>query len=448
MRVILVQPGMRRRPMDTELKSRMAPSLGLLTIAGMLYQEHEVILLNENIEKIDFDIPADLVGIIVTVDVMPRAIQIAREFKKRNVPSVAGGIHISAMQEKAADFFDGICIGMAEGTWPFVMEDMKRHQLKKVYRCRGDLNGNDILGPAYDFIDRSKYLYTNVICTSRGCPFQCDFCYNSSSAYKGVYLNRPVEDIINEIKKLGTRHIMFVDDNFIGNPGWTKELIQQIKPLKLKWNAAVSANIADMPKLLDDMKASGCQSLFIGFESLNRRAVSGVHKAQNQVDKFQQLVEEIHKRGIMINASFVFGLDGDNRDTFRSTLDWIIDNKIETVTSHILTPYPGTRLYERFLEEGRITDFDLSKYNTANVVFKPAEMSSEELLEGYLWIYKEIYRIRNIIRRLPKDKSQWLPYLAFNLFYRKFGKFTAILCRLVSFQRIGWLARWVSYHIS
>lgn len=161
-------------------------------------------------------------------------------------------------------------------------------------------------------------------------------------------------------------------------------------PLNLKWNAAVSANIVDMPDLLDSMKEAGCQSLFIGFESLNASSINEVHKKQNNIAKYEKLVIEIHRRKIMINASFVFGLDGDTAATFQTTLDWIVKNKIETVTSHILTPYPGTVVYDEFLKNGHIVDYNLSHYNTSYAVFEPKNMTREELYNGYIWIYKHL----------------------------------------------------------
>ncbi|NLM34825.1 MAG: B12-binding domain-containing radical SAM protein [Clostridiales bacterium] len=445
MKIKLIQPAMKPRPMDTKLKTRMAPSLGLLTIANLTPKDHEVVIENENIEKIDFNSPVDLVGITVTVDVMNRAIEIAKEFQRRGVSVVAGGIHITAEPEKAVEYFDAICVGMAERVWGEILEDKEKNSLKKVYYDMEGMTGDEIVSPKYKIIDNKKYLYTNIVSTSRGCPFKCDFCYNSCKGTIKTYINRPIEDVIEDIKVLKTRHIMFIDDNFIGNPKWTKEFLKAIKPLKLKWNAAVSSNIVDMPDLLDEMKESGCQSLFIGFESINSKSIDTVHKVQNSVSKYERLVDEIHKRGIMINASFVFGLDEDDCSVFKNTLDWIVKNKIETVTSHILTPYPGTKLYSSLLEENRIVDFNLSNYNTAHVVYKPKKISAEELYEGYLRIYKEIYSFKNIIKRLPRSKKQWIPFLAFNFFYRKFGKVTELICNIVSYENIGRFFRWVSY---
>ncbi|CUU48686.1 B12-binding domain-containing radical SAM protein [Clostridium beijerinckii] len=447
MKIKLIQPAMMPRPMDTKLKTRMSPSLALLTIANLTPKEHEVIIENENVENIDFDENVDLVAITVTVDVMNRAVEISKEFQKRGVKVIAGGIHITADPEGAANSFDAIIIGMAERVWEKVLKDVENNSIKKIYYDMENIRGNEIVSPDYGMIDNKKYLYTNIISTSRGCPFKCDFCYNSCAKSIKTYINRPIEDVIKDIKVLKTKHIMFIDDNFIGNPKWTKELLKEIKPLKLKWNAAVTSNIVDMPELLDEMKEAGCQSLFIGFESINSKSIESVHKIQNSVSRYEKLVDEIHKRGIMINASFVFGLDEDDAEIFKSTLEWIVKNKIETVTSHIMTPYPGTKLYSSLLKENRIVDHNLSNYNTSHVVYKPKNMTAEELYDGYLWIYKEVYTLKNIIKRLPKSKKQWIPFLAFNLLYRKFGKLTELVCNIVSFEVIGRLSRWVAYRI-
>ncbi|NRT80718.1 MULTISPECIES: B12-binding domain-containing radical SAM protein [Clostridium] len=447
MKIKLIQPAMLPRPMDTKLKTRMSPSLALLTIANLTPKEHEIIIENENVDTIDFDENVDLVAITVTVDVMNRAVEISKEFQKRGVKVIAGGIHITADPEGAVNSFDAIIIGMAERVWEKVLKDTENNSIKKIYYDMENINGNEIVSPDYSMIDNKKYLYTNIISTSRGCPFKCDFCYNSCTNSIKTYINRPIEDVIKDIKVLKTKHIMFIDDNFIGNPKWTKELLKEIKPLKLKWNAAVTSNIVDMRDLLDEMKESGCQSLFIGFESINSKSIESVHKVQNSVSRYEKLIDEIHKRGIMINASFVFGLDEDDASIFKSTLEWIVKNKIETVTSHIMTPYPGTKLYSSLLKKNRIVDYNLSNYNTSHVVYKPKNMTAEELYNGYLWIYKEVYTFKNIIKRLPKSKKQWIPFLAFNLLYRKFGKLTELVCNIVSFEVIGRLSRWVAYRI-
>lgn len=445
MYIKLIQPAMRKRPMDTDIKTHMAPPLGLLTIVNILRKEHKVTLENENIRPIDYFDGPDLVGISVTVDTLPAAIAIAAEFRQRGIPVVAGGIHITTAPDTIPEnAFDVLCIGAAEGTWRQIVQDFADGTLKRVYRCRG-LTGGDIVPPAYDFVSKEEYLYCNVIHTSRGCPFRCDFCYNSSGGHP--YVHREIEDVLADIRAVGSKHIMFIDDNFAGDPAWTRKLLQAIIPLKIRWNAAVSINAAYDEELLDLMQRSGCQGLFIGFESISAESLRGVHKGQNQITRYEQAIEAIHSRGIMINASFVFGLDGDTPDTFRLTRDWIVRNRIETVTSHIMTPYPGTVLYDRLRKEGRITTDDLSLYNTANVVFQPLHMTADELYEGYLWIYKEVYSFRNILRRMPRHPAQRPAFLMFNIFYRKFGRFSDWLCRRITYRRIGLLGEWLSRYL-
>ena len=444
MKILLIQPKMNKRPMDTDLKSRMAPSLALLTLIQLTPKEHEVVMVNENMEDIDYSCDAGLVGITVTLDVMPRACHIAEEFRKRGVAVVAGGIHVTCSPESCLPYFDAICIGAAERVWAHMIEDASKGGLQKVYYDMENFRGDEIASPMYELANKSGYLYTNVITTSRGCPNRCDFCYNSCQ--NRAYVRRPIKDVLRDIKAQGTRHVMFIDDNFAGEIAYTRELLIQMRGLDLKWNAAVTTRILDEPDLLDLMAETGCQSLFIGFESINNTALQGVNK-DNQFEKYDMLVEAIHSRGIMINASMVFGLDGDGREVFAKTLGWLLKNRIETLTSHILTPYPGTALYRRMENSGRIIDRDLSKYNTAHVVFKPIGMTPEELYKGYLWMYRKFYSFRSILLRMPRQKAQRKPYLLFNLFYRKFGKFTSALSRVIPMRVLGRLATRISYRI-
>ena len=446
MYIKLIQPKMIKRPMDTDLKLHMAPPLGLLTIVNLLREEHTVSLENENIQSIDYTDMPNLVGISVTVDTLPGAMRIAEKFRDKGIPVVAGGIHITTAHDTIPkDAFDVLCIGAAEGTWPDIVKDFERGTIKTVYKCHKDFHGKDIVSPAYDFLTKDQYLYCNVIHTSRGCPFRCDFCYNSAAGR--MYVNRDMEDVLQDIKAVRSKHIMFIDDNFAGNPAWLRAFLNRLIPLNLKWNAAVALNALCDADLLDLMKRSGCQGLFVGFESIQADSIHNVHKIQNNIEVYEKAVKMAHDRGIMINASFVFGLDGDTPETFRTTLDWIVKNRIETVTSHILTPYPGTELYNRLKKEDRIISDDLSRYNTAHVVFRPAQMSQQELYDGYLWIYKQIYSLKNILKRMPEDKSQRTAYLLFNLLYRKYGRFTDMVCKMITYKNVGIIAERLSRYL-
>ena len=446
MYIKLIQPKMIKRPMDTDIKTHMAPPLGLLTIVNLLRNDHRVVLENENIQEINYEDTPDLVGISVTVDTLPRAMRIAEKFRTKGIKVVAGGIHITTAQETIPpNAFDVLCVGAAEGTWPDIVQDFAHGCLKPIYKCNRSFSGTDIVSPAYDVLEKDQYLYCNVIHTSRGCPFHCDFCYNSGKEH--LYVNREISAVLQDIQAVKSKHVMFIDDNFVGNREWTKEFLLAIQPLKIKWNAAVSINVAYDEELLDLMKECGCESLFIGFESINPKSISGVHKVQNSTENYERAIKAIHDRGIMINASFVFGLDGDTKETFQTTLDWIVKNRLETVTSHILTPYPGTALYDRMVKAGRIITEDLSLYNTAHVVFQPMNMTKEELYEGYLWIYRQIYSWKNIWKRLPKSKNQRAPYLLFNILYRKYGKVTDWICKCITYKRIGLIAEKMAKYI-
>ena len=446
MYIKLIQPKMIKRPMDTDIKLHMAPPLGLLTIVNLLRNEHTVSLENENIQSIDYNDNPDIVGLSVTVDTLPGAIRIARKFRDKGSIVVAGGIHITTAHDTIPqDTFDVLCIGAAEGTWPDIIKDYENGTLKSIYKCNKDFVGKDIVPPAYDFIAKDKYLYCNIIHTSRGCPFRCDFCYNSAA--QRSYVNRDAEDVLQDIKAVKSKHIMFIDDNFAGNPVWLKDFLHRLITLNIKWNAAVSLNALLDEELLDLMKSSGCQGLFVGFESIQADSINDVHKIQNNINTYEKAIKMAHDRGIMINASFVFGLDGDTPETFKSTLDWIVKNKIETVTSHILTPYPGTALYDRLKKEGRIISSDLSEYNTAHVVFRPAKMTGQELYDGYIWIYKQIYSFKNIMKRMPEDKSQRAAYFLFNLLYRKYGKFTDFVCKIITYKNVGIIAEKLSRYL-
>lgn len=441
--VKLIQPRMQKRPMDTDIKLHMSPPLGLLTVAAVIRDRHQVTVANENVESVDFSDHPDIVGLSVTVDVLPRAMEIARVYRARGIPVVAGGIHITTAEHTVPkDAFNVLCIGAAEGTWPDIMSDLEKGALKPRYQCKGPLLPEQIVSPAYDLLSKEAYLYCNVVHTSRGCPFRCDFCYNSAASRQ--YVNRRIEDVLRDIRETGQKHILFIDDNFTGNRAWTIRFLDAIRPLGIRWNAAVSIDAALDPELLDRMRQSGCRSLFIGFESIQPDSLKSVHKVQNRIGIYEKAVREIHARGIMINGSFVFGLDGDTPETFSATLDWIVKNRIETVTSHILTPYPATVLYDRLEKEGRILSRDLSLYNTSHVVFQPKGMTPEQLYEGYLWMYRKIYSLKNIFLRRPLAREQRMTYWLFNFFYRKYGRFTDFLCRLISYERIGKLAQFLA----
>jgi len=447
MKIKLISPQMSLRPMDSEYKRVLSPSISLLILAALTPPEHDVYIEDENVKPIVFDDTPDLVGISVNVDTSERAYSIAQRYRTRGIPVVLGGIHASSSPDSAEKQADAICIGEAENVWELIIHDVLYSRLKKRYYSDKPADLSKTPAPRWELLNTSNYLYTNIVCASRGCPFACDFCYNSCRYIHQKYRYRPVENVIEEIQQLGTRHVMFIDDNFIGNIPWAQQLIDAMKPLGLTWHAAVSANIGLHDNLLESMHESGCQSLFIGLESINKNSLKSASKHQNNREEFEELINKLHQRGIMLNASMVFGFDNDYPDVFNNTLDWLVKNRVETMTAHILTPYPGTKLHIRLKQEGRIIDHDYTHYNTSRVVFKPKNMTEKELLDGYLHIYHEFYSLKNIYRRMPRNRANRIPFTLFNLGYRKFGKITSQFAKLGLMNFLGKLARRLSYGI-
>jgi radical SAM superfamily enzyme YgiQ (UPF0313 family) len=299
--------------------------------------------------------------------------------------------------------------------------------------------------PRWPLLRHSRYLFTNTLTIGRGCPWRCDFCYNSSDNIPAGYRMKPIPRILEEIRSLGVRHVMFIDDNFIGSVAGARRLLQELRPLNLTWHAAVSADIGRHEDLLDRMAESGCKSLFIGFESVNQSSLRHCHKRQNRVAEYDAAIAAIHARGIMINASLVFGFDEDDVSVFPSTLDWLVRNRVATMTAHILTPYPGTVLHRRLADEGRVLDWDLRHYNTAHVVFRPKRMSPQELERGYRWMYSRFYSWESILKRWPAYPGQAVAYLEFSLLYRKFGRVTSLLGRAVGMRPLARIAKLLAY---
>ncbi len=441
----LIAPRVTMRPMDSAWKTQMSPPLSLLVIAALTPSAHEVTVADENIEKISLDDHPDLVGITVKVDTMYRAVDIAARYRKKGIPVVMGGIHATACPEDCLPHCDAVVVGEAEQLWGDVLNDVILGRLKKEYRNSGTVDIAAVPVPRWESLSDRKYLFTNTLRIGRGCPWRCDFCYNSAANVAAGYRMKPVDNIIEEIKSLGVNHVMFIDDNFIGNPSLVRQLLPKLKKRKLTWHTAVSADIVKHDGLLSQMAEAGCKSLFIGFESVNQKNLLGCHKKQNRIAQYDTLIARIHECGMLVNASLVFGFDDDDESVFPNTLQWLMTNRVASMTAHILTPYPGTRLHERLTEEGRIVDRDLRHYNTAHAVFRPLRMTADALETGYLDIYRRFYSWAGILGRWPVAHSQTAAYLQFNLIYRKYGKATCLLGKLFGMRTLSKMAKALAY---
>lgn len=445
MNIKLIAPRVTMRPMDSEWKTRMAPPLSLLVLGALTPRAHGVSVADENIERVRFDDSPDLVGITVKVDTFYRAADIARRYRERGIPVVMGGIHPTVCPDACAEHADAVVVGEAEDVWPRLLDDARNGKLRRVYRNNKPVDIAHSPIPRWELLREKSYLFTNTLCIGRGCPWRCDFCYNSSPNMDARYRMKPIENILYEIRSLGIPHVMFIDDNFIGDPSQARKLMLAMKPMELTWHAAVSADIGHREDLLDLMAESGCRSLFIGFESVNQRSLLRCRKTQNRIEHYDETIARIHRRGIMVNASLVFGFDEDDESVFPSTLDWLVRNHVATMTAHIMTPYPGTRLYDRLQAEGRIINHDLRYYNTAHAVFAPKRMSPDALEEGHRRMYDQFYSWENILRRVPVGVGQAVAFLEFNLLYRKYGKLTCHLGKAFGMRRLAKLAKAVAY---
>jgi radical SAM superfamily enzyme YgiQ (UPF0313 family) len=389
------------------------PYLSLTALAALSPGEIEVTIEDENVQEINFEDRPDLAAISIMTPLAKRGYAIADRFREESVPVVMGGFHATWMPDEAKQHADSVVLGEAEPSWVRLLEDLKAGSLQKFYRADGkaDLTGLPI--PRRDLLKKKSYFFTNTMQVSRGCPFQCDFC--SVTAFFGHTCRfRPLEEVRKEAELLRQENdfIFFVDDNIIGNPAYAQDFFSFLKGLKVKWVSHASINIAENEDLLKRAGESGCHGLFIGFESLSQETLKRHHKMANQVERYKEQIRKIHDRGIGIEGSFIFGSDGEDSSVFHRVVDFCEETKIDAAVFAVLTPYPGTRIYEQFLEEDRILSFDWDLYDMDHVVFRPRDMTVEELQEGHDWANRRFYSYPSMLKRfwpLRRSHQVFLP---------------------------------------
>ncbi|MGC8844070.1 MAG: B12-binding domain-containing radical SAM protein, partial [bacterium] len=419
MKVYLIYPDphWRERRNLRERKS-LFPPLGLLQVAALTPPEVEVKLTDEAIEDIDFDYEADLVGISFNTASAIRAFEIAREFRRRGMKVVMGGAHPSMMPEECAQYADAVAIGEAEGTWLRILEDVKNGELKKFYRCEGFPSLDNLPIPRRELLDPKRYAVFYTVQTTRGCPYNCEFC-SVTRFFGRTYRTRPVEEVIREVEQLEGKFIIFVDDNILGNPKYARELFKALIPLKKIWLSQGSINMTKDEEILRLAVRSGCRGLFIGFESISEEALREVGKKHNIVEEYRNAIKRLHNFGIAIIGAFIFGFDSDDKDVFKRTVEFVYRERIDLPQFSILTPLPGTALYERMEREGRIFSKDWSKYTGNHCVFYPRNMTPEELEEGLEWAYKEMCNFLPLLRRTFSFSRRFPVSFILNYYYYK-----------------------------
>jgi len=422
MKILFVVPGWPPSNLWGQIGFKFPP-LSLLTLASATPEDVEVSIIDENLEELNYGIEADLIGITVMTPQAPRAYQIADEFRKKGKKVVLGGFHVSFLPEEALEHANAIVIGEGDRIWKDVIKDFRESRLKRVYQDDQPVSLSEIKVPRRDLVKGKGYLFTNTIQTTRGCPFQCEFCSVSSFFGKG-YRTRPIPLVKEELERLRQESIFLflVDDNLVGNRPYAKALFQEMIPLKFKWASHAPLSFVNDEELLKLASQSGCISLFVGFESLNTENLSMMGKQSNLRISAIEAVKKFHSHGIGILASFILGYDHDTPDTFKKTLDFCHQAKIDGALFPILTPYPGTLLRERLKKEGRILTDQWALYDMEHVTFVPQGMSPERLQEGFEWLNSSFLSWSSIFQRLFKINRSLQIFGPMNLGFHKAWK--------------------------
>ena len=400
MKVKMILPALTEAssPFFRPIKYSLFPPLGLATLAAYLGDDDQVEIQDEHVEPLALDDEPDLVVIQVYITSAHRAYQLADHYRHRGAHVALGGLHVTSLPEEAAAHADTIFLGPGEDTWPRFLDDLRRGHAQPVYRSTiRSLAG---LPPIRrDLIKRRLYLVPNSIVVSRGCPHVCDFCYKEAFFEGGAsFYTQTVDAALQEIERLPGRHLYFLDDHLFGNRRFAASLFDGMRGMGRLWQAAGTVNAILTPGLLERAVAAGLRSLFVGFETLNPDNLLEQRKFQNLHRDYGAAIQRLHDLGVMINGSFVFGMDGDDDTVFDRTVEWAIAQGIETATFHILTPYPGTALYARMAAQARLTTHDWDRYDTRHAVFRPARMSAHALEQGYWRAYRDFYRWGSILR--------------------------------------------------
>jgi radical SAM superfamily enzyme YgiQ (UPF0313 family) len=424
MKVKMILPALTEAtsPFFRPIKYSLFPPLGLATLAAYLRGDDEVEIQDEHVERLNLTDTPELVVIQVYITSANRAYRLADHYRRRGSYVVLGGLHVTSLPHEAAQHADTIFLGPGEDTWPAFLADFRRGSPAPLYRSR--TRSLDGLPPVRrDLIKRGLYLVPNSIVVSRGCPHVCDFCYKEAFFEGGTsFYTQTVDAALAEIERLPGRHLYFLDDHLFGNRRFAASLFDGMRGMGRLWQAAGTVNAVLLPGLLERAVAAGLRSLFVGFETLNPANLTEQRKYQNLRRDYGAAIRRLHDLGVMINGSFVFGMDGDDASVFERTVEWAVDHGIETATFHILTPYPGTALHQRMEQQGRIRVRDWDLYDTRHAVFQPARMSGAELEAGYWRAYRDFYRWGSILRgaRAHDEALSGLRHFAYAAGWKKF----------------------------
>lgn len=396
--------------------------LTLPTLASLVPEDVEVELtcLDEGIQEVDPELGADLVGMTVITGTATRAYELAARFRERGIPVVLGGPHVTLVPEDARPHADSLVVGYAERTWPALLRDVRDGRLRPRYDQEPDLDLSGLPLPDRSVLPRRRYLTSHVFEATRGCVHACDFCV-VPSAWGRKPLQKPVEDVVADLRAQGARRAIFVDLNLIADREYARRLFEALVPLRIGWYGLATTLLGDDRPLLDLAAESGCRGLLMGLESISRRNLRTSRKGFNDPDRYDELVRRLHARGIALQGCFVFGMDEDGPDVFEKTAGLAVEIGIDLPRFAVLTPFPGTGLYRRLEAEGRILTRDWRLYDGQHVVFRPRNLGVDELQRGTERAWKAAYGWRSIWRRLRRSAAPWPVALSTNLAYRHYA---------------------------
>ena len=379
------------------------PIITLPHLAGITPSKYDVKIVNENLDTLNFDEDADVIGITCYTMTAPRVYKIADEFRRRGKKVVLGGYHPTAMPEEAGKHADSIVLGMAEATWPRLLNDAEKGKIKPIYERDTDFDMANVPPIRRDLIKHNPL--QGAVQTTRGCTNRCEFCAISSFCQHGVK-QRPIKNVVEEIKQIPNRLYVIHDPHLTQNRKYALELFKELIKQKIRksWVANGTTNVLAQvdDEWLTLARKSGCVEWFVGFESVSQAALDGIKKTHNKVEDFKKMIKRLHDYGMTVQGGIIFGFDEDTPDIFDITIEKLHELEIDVLEVNVLTPYPGTPLFDNMEREGRLTTRDWSRYNQIDVVFKPKQMTEKELFDGARKVAKEFYSWPNIIRRNVK----------------------------------------------
>ena len=377
------------------------PTIHARQIAAITPKKHQIIMLNERYSKINYDEDYDLVNINFTTSTAPRAYEIAKKYRKKGKKVVLSGLHVAAVPNEAKKFADSVLLGRGELNWLTLLSDLENGKLKELYPSESYKKSTKIPPTK---ISLPGFVVTGAVEATRGCPYRCDFCPESNIDGGGKYFTRPVDEVIDEIRHIPQKSIMFYDSSLTINPTYTKELFQKIIPLKKRFFCNGNSNVlARDEELVKLSKEAGCVSWLVGFESVSQKTIDSIGKNSNKVSEYKKAVENIHKYKMAVIGDFIFGFDTDTKDVFKDTMSFIKDLKIDLADFCILTPFPGTPIFNKLKNQKRLITEDWKDYYLRNVVFKPKNMTKKELTDGVKNMYSEFYSTPYTVKRILRS---------------------------------------------